>query len=137
MLSYAKTRIIKVCKDCTYATFTTDRCSRLQDPGRATCIRKQVDTRHRDDNVVAMPIQDTCRRRQGIQVDTIVSGLHVFGVNAALVITSFGRKNPCITSIIIIIFIIIFCIIIIIIITINISIELQLPQLLRATASGW
>ena len=44
-------------------------------PGRATCIRIQVDTCRRNATLTTIlsPIQDTCRRRQkrqGIQVDT-------------------------------------------------------------------
>ena len=43
-------------------------------PGRATCIPIQVDrpTCRRNAALTAIlsPIQDTCRRRQGIQVDT-------------------------------------------------------------------
>jgi len=49
-------------------------------PGRATCIRIQVD--------ILSPIQDTCRRRQTMQMDTSGYNLypvHVSGVNATLV----------------------------------------------------
>jgi len=56
-------------------------------PGRATCIRIQVDTCRRNAALTAIlsPIQNTiCRRRQGIQVDTTVSGLRVSDINAAL-----------------------------------------------------
>ena len=42
-------------------------CTRYTRYGQATCIQIQVDTCSRDD---VSPIQDTCRRRQGIQVDT-------------------------------------------------------------------
>ena len=57
------------CETMTFqAAFTPDTCSCLlyKYPGRATCIRIQVDTCRRDDCVA-----DTgCRLRQGIQVDT-------------------------------------------------------------------
>jgi len=45
--------------------FTPDTCSRMQYPGRATCIRIKWDTCRRNENFVAVwPIYDTCRRRQ-------------------------------------------------------------------------